>query len=89
MGLRGVRRRLEGRRLALQLTGAAKEFLGNAGYGPIYGARPLRHAVQQRLLDPLALRLLNGEFRRRREGAGDAGDGTPEVAPAGGRGDGP
>ena len=40
-----------------------KEFLVAEGYDPVYGARPLKRALQRLLLDPLALRVLDGEFR--------------------------
>ena len=41
---------------------AAKEFLVHEGYDPAYGARPLKRAIQRQLLDPLAMRVLQGEF---------------------------
>ena len=53
---------LEGRKLALTLTHAARQFLAKQGYDPIYGARPLKRAIQRYLQDPLALALLEGEF---------------------------
>jgi ATP-dependent Clp protease ATP-binding subunit ClpB len=53
---------LEGRKLALTLTRAARQFLAERGYDPIYGARPLKRAIQRYLQDPLALALLEGEF---------------------------
>ena len=63
------------RGVEIELTEKAKELLGNLGYDPAYGARPLKRTVQKQLIDKLALRLLEGEF-----GAGDtvrvdAGDG--------------
>jgi ATP-dependent Clp protease ATP-binding subunit ClpB len=60
--LRGLRKRLDDRRIGLELTGAAKQLLAEEGYDPIYGARPLKRTIQRRLLDPLAQRLLRGEF---------------------------
>jgi ATP-dependent Clp protease ATP-binding subunit ClpB len=40
----------------------AKEFLSEQGYDPVYGARPLKRAIQRYLQDPLALKILSGEF---------------------------
>ncbi len=60
--LRRVQQRLAERHIGLRLTDAAKELLIEAGYDPVYGARPLKRAIQQRILDPLALRVLAGEF---------------------------
>jgi ATP-dependent Clp protease ATP-binding subunit ClpB len=54
--------RLEERGIAIELTDEAKAVLGNLGYDPAYGARPLRRVVQRRLVDKLALRLLEGEL---------------------------
>src|SRR5206468_7634670 len=60
--LRRVRERLAGRGLNLELTDAAKEVLAEAGWDPTYGARPLKRAIQRLVENPLALRLLEGEF---------------------------
>jgi len=60
--LRRVRKRLAERGLALELTDAAKEVLAEAGWDPTYGARPLKRAIQRLLENPLALRLLEGDF---------------------------
>ncbi len=61
--LRGLLKRLSERKITVELTDAAKDFLVREGYDPVYGARPLKRALQKRLLDPLALRVLDGEFR--------------------------
>ena len=61
--LRGLLRRLEERKIGVELTEAAKDFLVAEGYDPVYGARPLKRALQRRLLDPLARRVLEGTFR--------------------------
>ncbi|MBU8899761.1 ATP-dependent chaperone ClpB [Corallococcus sp. M34] len=53
---------LADKRLTLELTEKAREFLADRGYDPTYGARPLKRAVQKYLLDPLALKVLNGDF---------------------------
>ena len=58
----GLMKRLEERKIHVQLTDAAKEQLVREGYDPIYGARPLKRTIQRRVLDPLALRVLEGDF---------------------------
>jgi ATP-dependent Clp protease ATP-binding subunit ClpB len=58
----GLMKRLEERKIHVQLTDAAKEQLVREGYDPTYGARPLKRTIQRRVLDPLALRVLKGEF---------------------------
>ncbi|HEX9926259.1 MAG TPA: ATP-dependent chaperone ClpB [Anaerolineae bacterium] len=60
--LRHLRRLLADRKLDLTLTDAAKAHLAEAGYDPTFGARPLKRVIQRELQDPLALRLLEGEF---------------------------
>jgi ATP-dependent Clp protease ATP-binding subunit ClpB len=60
--LRRVRKRLAERGLGLELTDAAKEALAEAGWDPTYGARPLKRAIQRLIENPLALRLLEGDF---------------------------
>ncbi|MFZ1881063.1 MAG: AAA family ATPase [Gaiellaceae bacterium] len=57
-----LRERLAERGLTLELSGAAKEVLAEAGWDPSYGARPLKRAIQRLLENPLALRLLEGDF---------------------------
>ena len=61
--LRKVAARLEKQGLHLVMTDEATNFLANAGYDPVYGARPLKRAIQTHLLDPLSLRLLDGDFQ--------------------------
>jgi len=67
--------RLGARKMALALTDRAKSLLVEEGYDPVYGARPLKRTIQRMLLDPLALRILQGEFADgdtiRVEAAGD------------------
>jgi ATP-dependent Clp protease ATP-binding subunit ClpB len=60
--LERVRERLAERGITLELTDAAKEALVEAGWDPAYGARPLKRAIQRLLENPLALRLLEGDF---------------------------
>ncbi len=50
------------KRLTLELTDAARNFLAERGYDPTYGARPLKRAIQKYMMDPLALKVLSGEF---------------------------
>ena len=57
-----LRTRLAERGLELELTDAAKEVIADAGWDPAYGARPLKRAIQRLLENPLALRLLEGDF---------------------------
>jgi ATP-dependent Clp protease ATP-binding subunit ClpB len=57
-----LRERLAERHIVLDLTEAAKEALAEAGWDPAYGARPLKRAIQRLVENPLALRLLEGDF---------------------------
>ncbi|MDG2002546.1 MAG: ATP-dependent chaperone ClpB [Novosphingobium sp.] len=57
-----VQKLLTDRKITLDLTDAAKRWLGRVGYDPVYGARPLKRAVQRYLQDPLADKLLAGEI---------------------------
>ncbi|MEO5916491.1 MAG: ATP-dependent chaperone ClpB [Luteolibacter sp.] len=57
-----VRQRLAKQGLGLALTEEAKEYIGDKGYDPIYGARPLKRVIQHLLLDPLSLDVLDGKF---------------------------
>jgi len=60
--LERLRERLADRGLKLELTDDAKQAIGDAGWDPTYGARPLKRAIQRLLENPLALRLLEGDF---------------------------
>lgn len=55
-------KRLADRQLSLDLTDRALDLLGSAGFDPVYGARPLKRAIQQQLENPLAQRILQGVF---------------------------
>jgi ATP-dependent Clp protease ATP-binding subunit ClpB len=55
-------KRLEGRKMALKLSDAAIDFLAEVGYDPVYGARPLKRAIQQELETAIAKSILRGEF---------------------------
>jgi ATP-dependent Clp protease ATP-binding subunit ClpB len=72
----GLIRRLEERKIHVVLTDAAKDALVREGYDPSYGARPLKRTIQRRVLDPLAMRVLEGDF-----GEGDTV--TVDAGPAG------
>ncbi|HSV93343.1 MAG TPA: AAA family ATPase, partial [Desulfobacterales bacterium] len=60
--LERLRRRLAERRVELELDDSARELLARRGYDPVYGARPLKRAIQQLVENPLALELLKGRF---------------------------
>ena len=60
-----LKQRLAEQDIALELTDAALDKLGEAGFDPVYGARPLKRAIQQQLENPLSRRLLAGEFGSR------------------------
>ncbi|MDD5171031.1 MAG: AAA family ATPase, partial [Syntrophales bacterium] len=57
-----IQKRLADRKLTLELTEKAKDYIAKSGYSPTYGARPLKRALQKMLLDTLALQLLDGSF---------------------------
>ena len=59
--LEDVRRLLADRKISLELTDAAKDFLFTQGYDPNFGARPLKRSIQKLVQDPLALKILDGE----------------------------
>jgi ATP-dependent Clp protease ATP-binding subunit ClpB len=60
--LRGLLKRLEERKITLEMSDAARTLLVDEGYDPVYGARPLKRTLQRRVLDPLALGVLQGDF---------------------------
>jgi ATP-dependent Clp protease ATP-binding subunit ClpB len=60
--LRNLRQRLGERDMQLEISDQALDRLGEAGFDPVYGARPLKRAIQQRVENPLAERILAGEF---------------------------
>ncbi|MDQ1277135.1 MAG: ATP-dependent Clp protease ATP-binding subunit ClpB [Thermodesulfobacteriota bacterium] len=57
-----VQKRLEERKLTLELTDQTKDYIARTGYSPVYGARPLKRVLQKMILDPLALKILSGTF---------------------------
>ncbi|MGA9877076.1 MAG: AAA family ATPase [Solirubrobacteraceae bacterium] len=74
--------RVSERGVQLQITPAARELLGNIGYDPTYGARPLRRVIQKQLIDKLALALLEGRFHAGDTVIADAVDGQVALAGA-------
>jgi ATP-dependent Clp protease ATP-binding subunit ClpB len=61
--LRRLSKRLEQQKIKLKLSDSAKELLAREGYDPVYGARPLRRAIQREILDPLSIDILEGKVR--------------------------
>jgi ATP-dependent Clp protease ATP-binding subunit ClpB len=74
--LTGLRKLLTDRKIELKLDKAAKDWLANAGYDPVYGARPLKRVIQRALQNPLASRILDGSIKD--------GDTVPVTATKGG-----
>jgi ATP-dependent Clp protease ATP-binding subunit ClpB len=74
--IRGLRKRLEERKIELELTDKANDYFAERGYDPMYGARPLKRLVQQELETGLARKILSGEVR----------DGSKVIVDAGPRG---
>ena len=76
--LRGLTRRLDDRKIRIELTDKARNLLVEEGFDAVYGARPLKRTIQRKLLDPLAMLILQGTFA---EGdtirVGAAGKGGP------------
>lgn len=61
--LRSLLKRLEERKITLEISDAARDLIVDEGYDPVYGARPLKRTLQRRVLDPLALGVLQGDFK--------------------------
>ena len=74
---------LEDRKIRLELTDAARAWLGRVGYDPVYGARPLKRAIQKYLQDPLADKILAGEVKDGQTVRVDEGDGGLVITPVG------
>ncbi len=60
--LKRLRQNLAGRKMALEITDRAKALIADKGYDPVYGARPLKRTIQRLIQDPLAVKILEGEF---------------------------
>ncbi len=76
-----VQKLLADRKVTLELTEAARAWLGRVGYDPVYGARPLKRAVQKYLQDPLADLILKGEVKDGSTIRVDEGDGALKLTP--------
>ena len=70
-----LERRLAERKISIELTDKAREWLADRGFDPAYGARPLKRLLQKEIADRLALRLLQGEFGEGDRVEVDGGDG--------------
>ncbi|MGA9316416.1 MAG: AAA family ATPase [Solirubrobacteraceae bacterium] len=81
--LQHVIERVAERGVQLEITPAARELLGNMGYDPVYGARPLRRVIQKQLVDKLALALLEGRFHTGESVLADAHEGGVALELAG------
>ena len=77
-----LQRLLDDRKISLDLTPAARQWLGRVGYDPVYGARPLKRAVQKYLQDPLADAILGGKVHDGSTVRVDEGDGALTLTPA-------
>lgn len=75
-----VQKLLQDRKITLDLTDAARRWLGRVGYDPVYGARPLKRAVQRYMQDPLADMILRGDVPDGSTVAIDEGDGELKMA---------
>jgi len=61
--LKRLRQNLASKKMALEITDRAKALLADKGYDPVYGARPLKRTIQRLIQDPLAVKILEGEFK--------------------------
>ena len=73
--LKRLTRRLEQQKMTLTLSDDARRHLAREGYDPIYGARPLKRAIQREILDPLSLEILEGRFGEGAHVVADVRDG--------------
>jgi ATP-dependent Clp protease ATP-binding subunit ClpB len=58
-----LQKRLDERKITIELNDGAKEFLANKGFDPVYGARPLKRVIQNEIQNPLAMKILKGEVK--------------------------
>jgi ATP-dependent Clp protease ATP-binding subunit ClpB len=79
--LRRLERLLAGREIHLEVTESAKAWLAEAGYDPVYGARPLKRLIQKRVQDPLAELVLAGRLPERGTAVVDRGEDGLVVQP--------
>ncbi len=61
--MRLLAKRLQSTKIGIELTEGAREFLGNVGFDPVYGARPLKRTIQHLIQDPLAVKILDGSVK--------------------------
>jgi len=73
--VRRLQKLLDDRKIVIDLSDEARDWLGNMGYDPVYGARPLKRTVQKYLQDPLADEILKGDIKPGDHVAVSAGDG--------------
>lgn len=79
--LEEIQERINEKRMKLDLTDAAKNWLTDRGYDPLYGARPLNRLIYKSLLNPMALYLLKGQLRGEETVHADVEDGELVVKP--------
>ncbi len=72
--LKRLQKLLSDRKIVLELSDKAKAFIAKHGYDPVYGARPLKRAIQKYIQDPLSLKILQGDFKDGDHIVADAGD---------------
>jgi ATP-dependent Clp protease ATP-binding subunit ClpB len=77
-----VSKLLADRKIRIELSDAARAWLGRVGYDPVYGARPLKRAVQRYLQDPLADLILRGDVKDGSTVIIDEGDGALKLSVA-------
>jgi ATP-dependent Clp protease ATP-binding subunit ClpB len=73
--LHRLTKRLEQQKIILELSDKAKAFIAREGYDPVYGARPLKRAIQKSVLDPLSLEILEAKFHEGQKIRADVRDG--------------
>src|ERR1700731_1365633 len=78
--LRRLTKRLEQQKITLDLSDSAKELIAREGYDPVYGARPLKRAIQKEILDPLSIDILEGKVREGQTVKVDAKSGALEFS---------
>ena len=80
--LHRLTKRLEQQKITLELSDAAEVLVAREGYDPVYGARPLKRAIQKLILDPLSLDILEGKVHEGQTIRVDAKNGAMEFTPA-------
>jgi ATP-dependent Clp protease ATP-binding subunit ClpB len=58
-----AKERLKDRKIDIELSPGARDFIAEKGFSPEYGARPLKRTIQRLIINPLSVRILNGEFK--------------------------